>query len=75
MSSVPRFLEYTPEPVDLRDEGRRFPRHHVFEPDDVHAVNAALASGRPLLLRGKPGTGKSQLALAAAVNTVSTAKS
>ncbi len=67
MSSVPRFLDYSPDPLDLGDEGRRFPRRHVFEEDDVHAVNAALASGRPLLLRGMPGTGKSQLALAAAV--------
>jgi len=32
----------------------------------VWAVNAALASGRPLLIRGEPGTGKSQLARAAA---------
>lgn len=67
MTSVPRFLEYSPAPLDLRDTGRRFPRHHVFREEDVHAVNAALAAGRPLLLRGKPGTGKSQLALAAAV--------
>ncbi len=67
MSAVPRFLEYSPDPLDLGDEGRRFPRRHVFEESDVHAVNAALAAGRPLLLRGRPGTGKSQLALAAAV--------
>ncbi len=67
MTSVPRYLEYTPRPLDLRDKGRRFPRHHLFAEEDVHAVNAALAAGRPLLLRGKPGTGKSQLALAAAV--------
>lgn len=67
MKRVPRFLAYSPEALDLRDDNRRFPRRHVFEAADVHAVNAALASRRPLLLRGKPGTGKSQLALAAAV--------
>lgn len=39
---------------------------HVFEPDSVWAINAALASKRPLLIRGEPGTGKSQLARAAA---------
>ncbi|HEX3480590.1 MAG TPA: MoxR family ATPase [Kofleriaceae bacterium] len=33
----------------------------------VVAINAALATGRPLLVRGEPGVGKSQLALAAAV--------
>jgi MoxR-like ATPase len=39
---------------------------HVFDPLSVSAVNAALASGRPLLLRGEPGAGKSQLARAVA---------
>jgi MoxR-like ATPase len=39
---------------------------HRFEPKSVWAVKAALASGRPLLLRGEPGIGKSQLARAAA---------
>jgi len=42
------------------------PTPHRFAEADVWAVNAALASGRPLLLRGEPGTGKSQLARAAA---------
>lgn len=67
MTSIPKFLTYTSEPLDLGDEDRRFPRRHVFQEEDIHAINAALASGRPLLLRGRPGTGKSQLALAAAV--------
>ncbi len=40
---------------------------HRFREDDVWAIRAALATGRPLLLRGKPGMGKSQLARAAAV--------
>ncbi|WP_437623570.1 AAA family ATPase [Sorangium sp. So ce1151] len=39
---------------------------HVFDEDSILAVNAALAIGRPLLVRGEPGTGKSQLARAAA---------
>jgi len=39
---------------------------HVFEQDDILAVNAALAAKRPLLIRGEPGTGKSQLAAAVA---------
>ncbi len=49
---------------------------HVFDSRSIDAVNAALAAGRPLLVRGEPGTGKSQLARAAAValgrNLVST---
>jgi len=39
---------------------------HRLERDDLHAINAAIAAERPLLLRGDPGTGKSQLARAAA---------
>jgi len=39
---------------------------HIFDEDMILAINAALATGRPLLVRGEPGTGKSQLARAAA---------
>lgn len=39
---------------------------HLFDEDSVWAVRAALATGRPLLLRGEPGIGKSQLARAVA---------
>jgi MoxR-like ATPase len=35
---------------------------YVYDDDLVLAVNVALATGRPLLLRGRPGTGKSSLA-------------
>lgn len=40
---------------------------HVIDRRSVVAINAALATGRPLLVRGEPGVGKSQLARAAAV--------
>jgi MoxR-like ATPase len=40
---------------------------HVLVMDELVAINAAVAAGRPLLLRGEPGVGKSQLARAAAV--------
>ena len=40
---------------------------HVFAEAEVRAINAALATGRALLVRGEPGTGKSQLARAAAI--------
>lgn len=40
--------------------------HHLFEKKDLMAVWAAYHAGRPLLLRGKTGTGKSQFAKAIA---------
>jgi len=40
---------------------------HRFDKTTSDAVKAALAAQRPLLVRGEPGTGKSQLARAAAV--------
>lgn len=45
--------------------GLRPVRHRV-DRESLHAINAALAAERPLLIRGEPGTGKSQLARAAA---------
>lgn len=39
---------------------------HVFDRESVLAVRSALAARRPLLLRGEPGVGKTQLAAAAA---------
>lgn len=42
------------------------PSWHLWKAAEVHAVTIALASQRPLLVRGEPGTGKSQLARAAA---------
>lgn len=41
---------------------------HVIDEDSILAIDAALATGRPLLVRGEPGTGKSQLARAAAAS-------
>jgi MoxR-like ATPase len=42
------------------------PSWHLWQTNEVHAITLALASQRPLLVRGEPGTGKSQLARAAA---------
>jgi MoxR-like ATPase len=39
---------------------------HVWDRREIAAINAALAAKRPLLVRGEPGIGKSQLARAAA---------
>ena len=35
---------------------------YVATPDLMMAVNAAITLGRPLLIKGEPGTGKTQLA-------------
>ena len=52
--------------VRLR-HGKAVPEQvHVFAKREIQAINTALAAGRPLLLRGEPGVGKSQLAYAAA---------
>ncbi|MCK5830574.1 MAG: AAA family ATPase [Methylococcales bacterium] len=40
--------------------------NHLFDKQDLLAIWAAYQAGRPLLLRGKPGTGKSQVAKAIA---------
>jgi MoxR-like ATPase len=54
-----------PIPIDAAT-GHHRPAH-VIDRRSVAAINAALATGRPLLVRGEPGIGKSQLAHAAAV--------
>jgi MoxR-like ATPase len=46
------------QPNPLRDD----PAFYQADPGLVHAVNAAIALGRPLLVTGEPGTGKTQLA-------------
>lgn len=46
-------------------KGRKDPVY-LLEREPALAINAALATGRPLLVRGDPGVGKTQLARAAA---------
>jgi MoxR-like ATPase len=68
MTAPPEFLPWdAADPVcPLSAQANLLASVHVFTEPMVDAVNAALASGRPLLVRGEPGTGKSQLARAAA---------
>lgn len=54
------------ECIGLRPSGSWPETVHEFEEKSIHAVNAALTAERPLLVRGEPGSGKSQLARAAA---------
>ncbi|MEL7337025.1 MAG: MoxR family ATPase [Planctomycetota bacterium] len=41
---------------------------HILQPNESGAMRAALAANRPLLVKGEPGVGKTQLARAAAVD-------
>lgn len=58
--------DYIDKTVELPQIGSWPETNHVFEKESIWAIKAALAANRPLLVRGKPGTGKSQLARAAA---------
>ena len=53
--------------MEARADGTR--RIHVFDSDTILAVNTAWAAERPLLVRGEPGVGKTQLAEAVAKQT------
>ena len=57
------------KPIPLPKRGSWPAAVHVFDEASVHALMAAEAAERPLLIRGEPGTGKSQLARAAAEAT------
>ena len=57
------------KPIPLPKRGSWPVAVHVFDEASVHALMAAEAAERPLLVRGEPGTGKSQLARAAAEAT------
>ncbi len=54
------------KPLDLPQCGSWPEAVHKFDPDSVLAIQTAMAAGRPLLIRGEPGIGKSQIARAAA---------
>ncbi|MCP4702437.1 MAG: AAA domain-containing protein [Gammaproteobacteria bacterium] len=61
------FLKIKPEHQTIFASRGELPeRVHLFDKPSIDAINAALAAKRPLLVRGEPGIGKSQLARAAA---------
>lgn len=67
METAERALQrYDIREVDLPAD-RIWPKaHHLLSDDEVMALRVAEATGRPLLIQGEPGTGKSQLARVAA---------
>ena len=73
MSSPPSEPMLKPPPkidcvksIKLSSADNRPEQYHQFEPESAAAIQAALGAKRPLLVRGKPGVGKTQLAEAAA---------
>jgi MoxR-like ATPase len=57
---------FTLDPFTLPSCGSWPKTRHQFDEPSIWAIKAALAAQRPLLVSGEPGTGKSQLARAAA---------
>ena len=52
--------------IELLDRDNLPEQFHLFDERSAQAIRAALAARRPLLVRGEPGVGKTQLAEAAA---------
>ena len=52
--------------VDIESYGAEEKIVHLMSDEEQWAIEAAIAARRPLLVRGEPGTGKTQLAYAAA---------
>ncbi len=65
-SSIPGIEAFLKGRISLVKGGELPEQYHVFDRDSAQAIRAALASRRPLLVRGEPGVGKTQLAAAAA---------
>jgi MoxR-like ATPase len=61
-----RRLTKPDDKIELTPLGSKPEEVHVFDDDSIWAINAALAARRPLLIRGEPGVGKTQIARAAA---------
>jgi MoxR-like ATPase len=67
MNTIPYLAYDASNPLRLLRLGSWPDSVHIFDRDSAYALAAAEAARRPLLVRGEPGTGKSQLARAAAV--------
>ncbi len=66
MSHTNALLRAIGEPRQLPPQGSWPEATHCMDEPSAHALIAAISANRPLLVRGEPGVGKSQLARAAA---------
>src|SRR5208283_2047169 len=64
--SIPPIDAFLKDPIALVERRGIPEQYHLFDRDSAQAIRAALAARRPLLVRGEPGVGKTQLAAAAA---------
>ena len=64
MIKTPKLEDFLPAQLKVSNPDRKL--HHIFNEADCYALWAAYSAGRPLLVRGKAGTGKSQMARAIA---------
>lgn len=64
MFKPPQLQQFLPPDFKISNPEKSL--FHIFNENDCYALWAAYAAGRPLLVRGKPGTGKSQMARAIA---------
>jgi MoxR-like ATPase len=66
MTNLPKLENFLPLDFKVSNPDPKRKLNHIFNKEDCYALWAAYAAGRPLLVRGKPGTGKSQMARAIA---------
>ena len=67
MNNINPFIGLTAKTTTTLEQGDRFPAAgHYWEQSEIDALIFALAARRPLLVRGEAGSGKSQIARAAA---------
>jgi len=65
-TAIPAVEEFLKEKIELFARDNLPEQFHLFDERSAQAIRAALAARRPLLVRGEPGVGKTQLAEAAA---------
>ncbi len=66
LTEIAKIDQAPDEPIPLERQGTWPATRYLLEQPAADAMIAAIASGKPLLVRGEPGVGKSQLARAAA---------